>query len=261
MKMYGFWGLMAVLCAFALVFVGCESRSTGVEDSQDSAGTQDPAGSSGGVKRELRMPEPPAAVEMQGQVEESAENMSETANAEEKMEEIKEEAAQMASAGEAAVEESVKLDELLMVANGWQPAFQEFYGKKISDFKVRDLEGEVFDLAAQKGKDVMVIFFATWCPPCKAEIPHLKALRGEVKESDLTMLAVSNESEGTVSPFVKKNELNYKVAATPSSKLPMPLRAVQYLPTVFFLDGEGKLKLAAVGMMPEEQMKLALRLE
>lgn len=67
-------------------------------------------------------------------------------------------------------------------------------------------------LAENRGKVIMLNFFATWCPPCRAEIPELIKLRGAWPRDRLALIGLSvDESKGAVHPFMKKNGVNYPV--------------------------------------------------
>ena len=72
-------------------------------------------------------------------------------------------------------------------------------------------------LADLKGKLVVVEFWATWCPPCRASIPHLKELHDKYNEKGLVLISLSNEKKETVEPFVQKAGMTWAVAAESNS--------------------------------------------
>ncbi|ETI89629.1 MAG: Alkyl hydroperoxide reductase/ Thiol specific antioxidant/ Mal allergen, partial [Clostridium butyricum DORA_1] len=83
---------------------------------------------------------------------------------------------------------------------------------KALDFKLKDLDGNEVSLSSLKGKKVFLNFWATWCPPCKAEMPEIEKLYQETKDSDLVILAVDiGENSNTVKPFIDENKYNFKV--------------------------------------------------
>ncbi|MBN1123424.1 MAG: TlpA family protein disulfide reductase [Sedimentisphaerales bacterium] len=137
---------------------------------------------------------------------------------------------------------------------GWDVAFPESWGSLAEDFSYTTVTGETAKLSDHKGKNVILVFWATWCPPCRAEIPHLVQLRKEFSNKDLEIIAISNESSQTVKSFVEKEGINYTVVAG-NVLLPSPFNKVQSIPTAFFLDSEGKIKIATVGVVPEETSK------
>jgi thiol-disulfide isomerase/thioredoxin len=110
------------------------------------------------------------------------------------------------------------------------------------DFTFTDIKGNKHNLSDYRGKKVMIIFWATWCPPCKAEIPDLITLRKKYTEDQLAMIAISDEPLSVVKPFVQANKMNYTIVATDSSKLPAPLNKVEFIPTSFYLDSNGEIK-------------------
>jgi peroxiredoxin len=143
---------------------------------------------------------------------------------------------------------------------GWGPAFSNWYGKEAPDFTVTDLNGKKHTLSEYRGKNVMLTFWATWCPPCIAEIPHLIELRKQISEDKLVMLGISyidqkNTTEA-VRKFVTKNPIiNYPVTSTDAATMPAPYNYINSIPSSFFIAPDGKIKLAAEGMIPFPQMK------
>ena len=146
------------------------------------------------------------------------------------------------------------MKEIISKAKMWGPVFPEWVGKEAPDFSVTDISGKKLSLSDYSGKDVIVVFWATWCPPCKMEIPHLKELRDEFSTDQLEILAISNEPVATVKPFAEQEKLNYTVATT-SGQLPAPFGKVQGIPTSFYIDKQGMIKLAPQGVVSTEEAK------
>lgn len=137
--------------------------------------------------------------------------------------------------------------------------FAQWHGKPAPDFTVTDIDGNKHTLSDYKGKDLMVVFWATWCPPCLAEIPHLKELREQKSSDELAMLAISSsEEEDTVKQFAESNGLNYTVAVLGDSYPPSPFIDVEFIPTTFFIDPEGRIKNVVVQSLTLEQIKAIL---
>ncbi len=126
------------------------------------------------------------------------------------------------------------------------------------DFAFTDIKGNKHNLTDYRGKKVMIIFWATWCPPCKAEIPDLITLRKKYSEDQLAMIAISDEPLSVVKPFVDTSKMNYTIVATDSSKLPSPLNRVGAIPTSFYLNGSGEIKNTSVGLKTLEQIEAIL---
>ena len=77
------------------------------------------------------------------------------------------------------------LDEVIEARQAWNVAFAEWSGKAAPDLAVSDIEGRQHRLSDYRGRDVLVVFWATWCPACKMEIPHLNELRETFEEDEL----------------------------------------------------------------------------
>lgn len=149
---------------------------------------------------------------------------------------------------------------------GWGPVFSNWYGKEAPDFTVTDLNGKKHTLSEYRGKNVMLIFWATWCGPCIAEIPHLIELRKQIGEDKLIMLAIScidpRNSTEAVRKFVTANPvINYPVTSTDSAIMPVPYNFINTIPSSFFIAPDGKIKLATEGMIPFPQMKAIIEAE
>ncbi len=147
---------------------------------------------------------------------------------------------------------SENLEQIIAARQAWDVDFVSWFGQPVADFSVRDITGAEHKLSDYRGKDVVVVFWATWCPACNTEIPHLIKLRDTLGPDKLQIVAISNEPVELLEQFVESKRINY-VVATMNSPLPAPLNRVQGIPTTFFIDPEGKLKLAAVGVVSLEE--------
>jgi peroxiredoxin len=159
------------------------------------------------------------------------------------------------------------LRDVIGAARTWGPAYSYSFGQKAPDFTLTDINGKQHKLSDYRGKDVLINFWATWCPPCKAELPHLIALRNLVGEDKLAMLAISYKSayppETTekVKDFVEQNKINYTVFSTDAGILPSPFNHISGIPCSFFIDSEGKIKLATEGLLSLGEIKAILQAE
>jgi peroxiredoxin len=156
--------------------------------------------------------------------------------------------------------EKPKLTDVIRKARSWMPAFTPWQGQPAPDFTLTDITGKRHKLSDYRGRDVLIIFWATWCRPCHMEIPHLIELRKTVSENDLAMLAISNERPELVKTFVAKAEMNYTVLTDPGI-LPSPYNKVNAIPSSFFIDREGKIKLGTSGLISLEEIKAILEAE
>jgi thiol-disulfide isomerase/thioredoxin len=144
--------------------------------------------------------------------------------------------------------ENASLEQIIAAGRMWDVTSVSSFGQPVADFSVRDITGAEHKLSDYRGKHVVVVFWATWCPACNMEIPHLIILRDALGPDKLQILAISNEPADVLKPFVARKQINY-VVATANSPLPPPLNGVQKIPATFFIDPNGKLKLAAIGVV------------
>ncbi len=131
------------------------------------------------------------------------------------------------------------------------PGVVQFYRdpKPLPDFAVETLEGTTLRTADLKGKGVIVNFWATWCPPCKAEIPDLIALQERYRDH-VVVLGLSMDEIGAdqVRAFVTAHEMNYPVAmVTPALERLFPPMAS--LPTSYIVDRDGLVVQKYYGML------------
>ena len=126
-------------------------------------------------------------------------------------------------------------------------------------FSVTDLDGKTISSTDLRGKVVLVNFWATWCGPCRAEIPDLVALQDKYRDQ-LVILGISEDETGedVVRRFATKYQINYTVAmATPEIRGAFP--NVMALPTTFVLDRDGKMAQKNVGMLNARETEAGTR--
>ena len=124
--------------------------------------------------------------------------------------------------------------------------------RESADFTLKDLHGKDWTLKALRGKVVLVNFWATWCPPCRKEMPDLDALYARFKDQGLVILAISDEPADKVEPFIADKKFTYPILLDPGRKV-NELFAVQGIPKSFVYDREGKLSGEAIDMRTMNQ--------
>jgi peroxiredoxin len=145
---------------------------------------------------------------------------------------------------------TASLQKVIDEATTWQPVFGEWQGKIAPDFTLTDIEGNVQTLSSYRGRNVLVVLWATWCPPCKKEAPELVELRKSTSPDKLAILAISSgEEPAVVKSFVSQYQLNYTVLASTRTALPSPYADVTAIPSAFFIDPDGKIKLSTMGTL------------
>ncbi len=122
-------------------------------------------------------------------------------------------------------------------------------GNLAPDFQLDNLDGQSVSLRDFKGRPVLVNFWASWCPPCRSEMPFLQDIFADKKWADkeLVVLAIYiGESPSTVSEFVKKYGLTFPVLLdiTQDVSLEYYVRAI---PTTFFIDRQGIIREIRIG--------------
>jgi peroxiredoxin len=119
--------------------------------------------------------------------------------------------------------------------------------KQASDFTVSLVGGDTLKLAGQRGKPVLINFWATWCAPCREEMPAMERLYLKHRERGFVLLAVSVDSDvSLVKPFLQKHKLTFPVALDAKMDLANTY-GVRALPASFLVDRNGYLAALALG--------------
>lgn len=126
-----------------------------------------------------------------------------------------------------------------------------------ADFTLSDLQGNSWHLADLKGKVVLVNFWATWCPPCRKEMPDLQALYDKYKDQGFVVLSISDEQSGKVAPFIAERKISYPVLLDPGRKVNEAF-VVEGIPKSFVYDREGKLVAQSIDMRTRTQFEQML---
>jgi peroxiredoxin len=126
-----------------------------------------------------------------------------------------------------------------------------------ADFTLADLHGKNWNLRQLTGKVVLVNFWATWCPPCREEMPDLQALYDEYKDQGLVVLSISDEKAAEVSPFIAEQKISYPVLLDPGDKVRKQF-TVEGIPETFVYDRTGRLVAQAIDMRTRSQFQRML---
>jgi thiol-disulfide isomerase/thioredoxin len=112
--------------------------------------------------------------------------------------------------------------------------------RAVAEFKLADLSGRAWDLKELRGKVVLVNFWATWCPPCRAEMPDLERLNARFGSQGLVILAVSSEDAAEVRKYAAAEKIGFPLLLDPGDKVKQQF-AVTGIPKTFLYDREGRL--------------------
>lgn len=133
-------------------------------------------------------------------------------------------------------------------------------GQPAPGFTLQGLDGKEIDLADYKGKVVMVNFWASWCEPCRIEMPEIQKAHETYKDQGLMVIGVNlRENEITVDGFAQTYGLTFPIALDPDGKVAVNSYKVKPLPTTFFIDREGILRSKAEMPMSYEFIEQTLK--
>ncbi len=121
-----------------------------------------------------------------------------------------------------------------------------------ANFTLTDLQGRSWTLKDLRGKVVVVNFWATWCPPCRKEMPDLDALYQQFKDQGLVILAISDEEVAKVQPLIEQRKISYPILLDPGRKV-NDLFDVEGIPKSFVYDRDGKLVAQSIDMRTRGQ--------
>jgi peroxiredoxin len=124
------------------------------------------------------------------------------------------------------------------------------------DFALPDAEGNEIKLSDLKGKVVLLNFWATWCGPCKIEMPWFVEFQRDYKDKGFAVVAVSLDEEGwaVVKPFAEDLKLNFPVVVG-DDELADKFGGIAALPTTFIIDKEGKITAKHTGLVSKSDYK------
>jgi cytochrome c biogenesis protein CcmG/thiol:disulfide interchange protein DsbE len=121
--------------------------------------------------------------------------------------------------------------------------------KPAPDFALKDADGKTVRLSDYKGKVVLLNFWATWCGPCKIEIPWFMDFQRKHKDRGLQVIGVAMDDDGwdAVKPFVNQYAINYRVVLG-NDQTSQAYGGVEALPTTFMIDRDGRIADVHVGL-------------
>lgn len=127
------------------------------------------------------------------------------------------------------------------------------------DFVLTDADGRKVKLSDYKGKVVLLNFWATWCGPCKLEIPWFVEFEKTFKDKGFAVLGVSMDEEGweIVKPYIQDKQVNYRVMVA-TEEVAQKYGGVDALPTTFMIDREGKIASTHIGLVAKKDYEIEI---
>jgi peroxiredoxin len=136
-------------------------------------------------------------------------------------------------------------------------------GRQVPDYATVTLAGDSVSLAAQRDKVVILNIWATWCDPCRTEIPELISLYDKYKARGLTLIGVSIDAEGgdeAIRSFMEEFKMQFPVWHDPDKRVMEQFRAIG-VPSTFLIDRSGILRWRKLGPVPANDSTLAAAIE
>ncbi len=131
-------------------------------------------------------------------------------------------------------------------------------GEAVPSFDTQLLDGKTLTAQALKGKVVLVVYWATWCPPCQRELPELQALYEKHRGKGFEILALSIDADKfTVEEFWKDHDYLFPVAMIAPAHI-QALGKVKATPTLHLIDRKGVLRLVHLGPMGQDKLEVRL---
>lgn len=130
-------------------------------------------------------------------------------------------------------------------------------GEPALDFTVNTLDGKAVTLSSLKGHVVLIDFWATWCGPCKKELPDTNRLAQEEGPRGLKVMAISDEEPGKVSGFVHDNQYSFPTYIDKGGATNR-LYQIASIPTTMIIDADGKMSSYLVGLQDMNELRVAL---
>lgn len=149
---------------------------------------------------------------------------------------------------------------LLLVGFGGLLFFNGIPQKQVPNIAVNTITGEKISLASLKGKPALVTFWATDCPGCIKEIPHLKAIHADYAAKGVSIIAIAmkHDRPDHVIAMTKAKQLPYTIALDPMGEAAKAFGNVRLTPTTFLIAPDSSIIMQKIGVFDEKKMRLQL---
>jgi len=128
-------------------------------------------------------------------------------------------------------------------------------GRAAPSFAVRTLDGKMFRMSENRGRPVVLDFWATWCAPCRASMPHLASIQERYHSDGLVVIGLSVDEEGpaVVRRYAERLRIHFRLAMA-DEKLLDQYGPIRQIPTTFFINRRGKVVRRTVGYLDAETL-------
>ncbi len=130
-------------------------------------------------------------------------------------------------------------------------------GKPAPDFTLKTVEGKEISLSDLKGKAVLINLWASWCPPCRYEMPGIQAAYEKYKSKGLVVLGIDftvQDNLQDVKAFIQELHLTFPILLDETGDVSAGLYGMRGLPTSFFIDTDGVIQRIQIGAIPPEKL-------
>ena len=151
----------------------------------------------------------------------------------------------------------------VLLWTSWQGLFQgqstsgeadvPLTGAQAPEFSLQTLTGEKVQLTQFRGKPVMLNFWATWCGPCKEEMPIIQSVASRSRTNLIVLGINDDETTDLVSGFVQDHKITFRVLMDPGAKV-TDLYQIRGFPTSYFIDSDGKIQAIHIGSLSADQL-------
>jgi thiol-disulfide isomerase/thioredoxin/outer membrane lipoprotein-sorting protein len=146
---------------------------------------------------------------------------------------------------------------LVRILDTQNPSRAGLQGKEAFDFTLKSVEGIEFNLKELRGKVVLLDFWATWCLPCRIELPIVEKIHKEFKDKGLVVLGIDDEPADQVRPFLKETGITFPTLLDTEDVVDR--YQVQAIPSMILIDREGKVAWQQLGTTSETGLRKALQ--